>query len=63
MKQQIARRFEELFKAEMILRRVYLHLCERETIDIAAQMLVVIRYEEITREQARLKRAVRRAAV
>lgn len=52
------RRLEEIFSAEMILTRVCLHIMQRETTDIAAQMLAIMRLQEIQDEGTRLRRRV-----
>lgn len=55
MKRITRQRIEELFSAEQFMRRVYLHLMQKEQPDISALMLVVMRYEQICAEQRQLK--------
>lgn len=54
------KRLEELFSAELLLSRVWLHLQHLETVDLAALMLVTSTYESICLEARRLRRKVSR---
>lgn len=54
------KRLEELFSAELLLSRVWLHLQHLETVDLAALMLVTSTHESICLEARRLRRKVSR---
>ncbi|MGA9668382.1 MAG: hypothetical protein WBQ94_04195 [Terracidiphilus sp.] len=58
MKKTDKKRLKELFSATFLLRRIYLHQMQRETVDLAAQMLVVMRYDDLCAEARRLDRMV-----
>ena len=56
------KRLEDVFGAELILKRVYLHLQQCETANMEAIFLVAVRHQEITDEARRLQRESRLVA-